>query len=126
MTTSSKLPFLLLNSKSLRGMADSVNRYVTTWWRTEYSDVADGAFSLHDYVLGTDMVRVALESNLRRAKARDLEVVEERDDWTERGKIEEPSAEMKHDKRVEEEVEMLMALEEREQKDLEVVLEIIQ
>ena len=107
-------------------MADSVNRYVTTWWRTEYSDVAAGAFSLHDYVLGTDMVRVALESNLRRAKARDLEVVEERDDWTERGKIEEPSAEMKHDKRVEEEVEMLMALEEREQKDLEVVLEIIQ
>ncbi len=45
-----------------------LSSYVTSWWRGEYSDVTIGAFTLHDYFLGSDMVRVAIEANVRRGR----------------------------------------------------------
>ncbi len=70
---------IIFKGRSLRGMADNVNRYVTNWWRTEFADASEGAFTLHDYVLGTDMVRVAIDSNLGRARER--EEMEEIERW---------------------------------------------
>ena len=52
---------------------------MTNWWRTEFADASEGAFTLHDYVLGTDMVRVAIDSNLGRARER--EEMEEIERW---------------------------------------------
>ncbi len=59
---------LYLIRYSLRQLADSVNRYATAWWRSCYADVTEGAFTLHDYFLGTDMVRVAIDANINNAK----------------------------------------------------------
>ena len=44
-------------------MADLVNRKVTLWFRTDYRNMSY-AFTGHDFVLSTDMVRVALDRNL--------------------------------------------------------------
>ena len=55
-----------MQGHSLRKYAAEVNRRVTTWWRTEFSDASAGAFTLHDYFLGTDMVRTAIDANVGR------------------------------------------------------------
>ncbi len=47
-----------------------MNRYATAWWRSCYANVTEGAFTLHDYFLGTDMVRVAIDANIKNAKRR--------------------------------------------------------
>ena len=53
----------------LREMASAVNRMVTYWWRTEFADLAN-VYTLHDFVISTDMVQVAIERNLLLAKRR--------------------------------------------------------
>lgn len=50
-------------------MADVVNRNMTIWWRTDYSDLAN-VFTLQDYILSSDLVQVAIERNLDLAKHR--------------------------------------------------------
>ena len=47
----------------LREMADLVNRDVTLWFRADYANLSF-AFTGHDFVLSTDMVRVAIDRNL--------------------------------------------------------------
>ena len=44
-------------------MADLVNRDVTLWFRADYRNLSF-AFTGHDFVLSTDMVRVAIDRNL--------------------------------------------------------------
>ena len=44
-------------------MADLVNRDVSLWFRADYSNLTFG-FTGHDFVLSTDMVRVAIDRNL--------------------------------------------------------------
>ena len=51
----------------LREMADAVNRNMSVWWRTDYREVKS-VFTLHDFVLSSDMVQVAIERNLRTAQ----------------------------------------------------------
>lgn len=48
-------------------MADLVNRNVTLWWRTDYSDLAN-VYTLHDYFMSTDMIRVAIDRNIQLAQ----------------------------------------------------------
>ena len=50
-------------------MASLVNRNVTYWWRTDYNDLTN-VYTLHDFFLGTDMVKVAIERNLQLAQSR--------------------------------------------------------
>ena len=44
-------------------MADLVNRDVTLWFRANYRNLSF-VFTGHDFVLSTDMVRVAIDRNL--------------------------------------------------------------
>ena len=53
----------------LREMADLVNRNNSIWWRTEYADLAN-TYTLIDYFMASDMVRIGIERNLRLAAER--------------------------------------------------------
>jgi len=51
----------------LREMADAVNRNVTSWWRDEWTELTS-TFSIHDYVLSTDMIKESIRRCLRIAE----------------------------------------------------------
>lgn len=65
------LNFSVSSYSGLREMASIVNRNVTYWWRTEFADLAN-VYTLHDFVVSTDMVQVAIERNLLLAKKRKI------------------------------------------------------
>eukprot|EP00095_Tigriopus_kingsejongensis_P009359 maker-scaffold488_size158317-snap-gene-0.25 protein:Tk09359 transcript:maker-scaffold488_size158317-snap-gene-0.25-mRNA-1 annotation:"hypothetical protein DAPPUDRAFT_309733" len=65
--TSSFSDILTQKYSGLREMADLTNRRMTNWWRTDFQNLTH-VFSLHDFVLGTDMIQIAIERNLRLAK----------------------------------------------------------
>ena len=44
-------------------MADLVNRDVTLWFRADYRNLSF-AFTGHDFVLSTDMVRVSIDRSV--------------------------------------------------------------
>lgn len=60
--TTAQLPFL----KSNRKMAQDVNSHVTRWFRENWWRCANLVAT--DFFLGTDMINVAIQSNLRRAR----------------------------------------------------------
>jgi len=50
----------------LREMADAVNRNVSGWWREEWTELGS-TFSIHDFILSTDMVRESIRRSVRLA-----------------------------------------------------------
>merc|ERR1719150_2684547 len=55
---------IILGGISLRDFADSVNRNMTVWWREQWADLP-ATFSIHDFVLSSNMIQETIKRTLQ-------------------------------------------------------------